>query len=61
MPGRISLLIFSVILLKGSIMHANDAHPIVGLNREEKVYLLSLARTTISHYLEPKNCLPPLR
>lgn len=35
-------------------MNANDAQPIVGLNHDEKVYLLSLARKTISYYLETK-------
>jgi len=52
MNRSIFLLLFSIILLKGSIMKASDKEPIVGLNHDEKIYLLSLARTTISHYLE---------
>jgi len=52
------LLMFSIILLKGSIMKASDDEPIVGLNHTEKTYLLSLVRTTITHYLETQS-LPP--
>ena len=55
MNRSIILLMFSFIMLKGSIMKASDKEPIVGLNHEEKIYLLSLARTTISHYLDSQN------
>ena len=36
-------------------MQNNSSDTIVGLSREEKIYLLKLARSTISHYLQTAN------